>query len=148
MGILPTASPITLTIVFALSSTNSSTLLTERVPLTQLLANIVGLSGLLGVFGMSFGLFEAACAQRKGANGAVHPADTVAPMGEEKGGGGADGGNAQEVHPAGSSSAGACVPQHDVEGAALPVSAEQEVQERLEGSLILALSGAVEGESK
>jgi hypothetical protein len=66
LSILPTASPVTVTFALALSTTYSSTLLTQRVPVTQLLANIVGLSGLLAVFGVAFGSFEA-CALKRGA---------------------------------------------------------------------------------
>jgi hypothetical protein len=65
LSIISTASPVTVTFALSLSSTYSSTLLTQRVPITQLLANIVGLSGLLAFFGMSFGWFEAACAKRR-----------------------------------------------------------------------------------
>jgi hypothetical protein len=64
LSIIPTASPVTVTLALSLSSTYSSTLLTQRVPVTQLLANIVGLSGLLAFFGMAFGSFEGYCARR------------------------------------------------------------------------------------
>ena len=66
LSIIPTASSVTVTIALSLSSTYSATLLTQRVPITQLLANIVGLSGLLSFFGMSFGWFEAACTRKRG----------------------------------------------------------------------------------
>jgi hypothetical protein len=66
LSLLPLASSITVTFALALSSTYSSTLLTQRVPITQLLANIVGLSGLLAIFGWAFGNFEAYCAKKKG----------------------------------------------------------------------------------
>jgi hypothetical protein len=69
LSIIPTASPITITFALSLSSTYSSTLLTQRVPITQLLANIVGLSGLLAFFGMAFGSFEGYCARKKGGVG-------------------------------------------------------------------------------
>jgi len=69
LSIIPTASPVTVTFVLSLSSTYSSTLLTQRVPITQLLANIVGLSGLLAFFGMAFGSFEGYCARKKGGVG-------------------------------------------------------------------------------
>ena len=67
LSIIPTASSVTVTFALPLSSTYSSTLLTQRVPITQLLANIVGLSGLLAFFGMAFGLFEGYCARKRGA---------------------------------------------------------------------------------
>jgi hypothetical protein len=70
LSIIPTASPVTVTFALSLSSTYSSTLLTQRVPITQLLANIVGLSGLLAFFGMAFGSFEGYCARKKGGVGA------------------------------------------------------------------------------
>jgi sugar lactone lactonase YvrE len=69
LSILPTASPVTVTFALALSSTYSSTLLTQRVPITQLLANIVGLSGLLAIFGTAFGSFELYCARKSRAGG-------------------------------------------------------------------------------
>ena len=65
LSILPTASPVTVTFALALSTTYSSTLLTQRVPITQLLANIVGLSGLLALFGTAFGSFEVYCARSR-----------------------------------------------------------------------------------
>ena len=65
LSLLPTASPVTVTFALALSSTYSSTLLTQRVPVTQLLANIVGLSGLLAIFGLAFGSFEDYCSRRR-----------------------------------------------------------------------------------
>ena len=58
------SSHVTVTIALSLSNTYSVTRLTQRVPITQLLANIVGLSGLLAVFGLSFGWFEAVCAKK------------------------------------------------------------------------------------
>ena len=66
LSIIPAASPVTVTFALALSTTYSSTLLTQRVPITQLLANIVGLSGLLAFFGMAFSSFEGYCARRTG----------------------------------------------------------------------------------
>ena len=66
LSILPTASSVTVTFALALSTTYSSTLLTQRVPITQLLANIVGLSGLLTIFGIAFGSFEGYCSRRAG----------------------------------------------------------------------------------
>ena len=80
LSILPTASSVTVTFALALSSTYSSTLLTQRVPVTQLLANIVGLSGLLAIFGIAFGSFEDYCS-RKRVRGAKHT-----PLGSRAGG--------------------------------------------------------------
>ena len=54
----PLAASVNLTILMPLSTTYTETLLTPRVPWTQLLANIVGLSGLLGGFGVLFGICE------------------------------------------------------------------------------------------
>ena len=70
LSIIPTASPVTVTFALSLSSTYSSTLLTQRVPITQLLANIVGLSGLLAFFGMAFGSFEGNCVRKRAGVGA------------------------------------------------------------------------------
>lgn len=58
-SLVPTASSVTVTFALALSTTYASTLLMQRVPITLLLANIVGLSGLLTFFALSFSTFEA-----------------------------------------------------------------------------------------
>jgi serine/threonine-protein kinase len=72
LSVIPTASFVTVTFALSLSSTYSSTLLTQRVPITQLLANIVGLSGLLAFFGMAFGSFEGFCSRKRGAVGGAN----------------------------------------------------------------------------
>lgn len=58
LALQPASAAVTLTIALPLSSTYAATLLTPLVPWTQLLANIVGLSGVVGVFGMAFGFWE------------------------------------------------------------------------------------------
>ncbi len=88
LSIIPSASPVTVTFALSLSSTYSSTLLTQRVPITQLLANIVGLSGLLAFFGMAFGSFEGYCARKKGGMGAPKHL----PLSSSTGSAGGDGG--------------------------------------------------------
>jgi len=65
LSLLPTAAPVTVNLVLAVSSTYSVMLVTQRVPITQLLANIVGLSGLLALFGSAFGAFEASCSKHR-----------------------------------------------------------------------------------
>jgi hypothetical protein len=90
LSIIPTASPVTVTFALSLSSTYSSTLLTQRVPITQLLANIVGLSGLLTFFGIVFGSFEGYCARKKGGVGA----HKHLPLSSSIGSGGNGGGSA------------------------------------------------------
>lgn len=69
LSLIPSASPVTVTFSLSMSSTYSSTLLTQRVPVTQLLANIVGLSGILAFFGTMFGAFEAWTNKRRKARG-------------------------------------------------------------------------------
>jgi hypothetical protein len=60
LSLTPAAAAVNVTILLPLSPTYATTLLTPQVPWTQLLSNIVGLSGVLGAFGVLFGLFEAA----------------------------------------------------------------------------------------
>jgi hypothetical protein len=67
LALQPAPSAVVLTIALPLSPTYATTLLTPQVPWTQLLANIVGLSGVLGVFGMAFGQWEALFAGRPSA---------------------------------------------------------------------------------
>jgi hypothetical protein len=69
--LLPGAASLKVTIALPLSSTYSATLLTQRVPVTQLLANLVGLTGMLAFFGTAFGSFEEGCGARgRGRGGA------------------------------------------------------------------------------
>jgi len=65
LTLLPLSSSVTVNFVLSVSSTYSSTLLTQRVPITQLLANLVGLSGMLAFFGVAFGNFEVYCTRGK-----------------------------------------------------------------------------------
>jgi hypothetical protein len=58
LTVAPLAAAVNVTLLLPLSATYVTTLLTERVPWTQLVANIVGLSGILGVFGSLFGHVE------------------------------------------------------------------------------------------
>ncbi len=98
LSIIPTASSVTVTFALSLSSTYSSTLLTQRVPITQLLANIVGLSGLLTFFGMAFGSFEGYCARKKGGVGAHKHLPLSSKIGSiGDGGGSAPGGSPMEA---------------------------------------------------
>jgi hypothetical protein len=94
LAVAPLAAAVNVTILLPLSATHVTTLLTERVPWTQLVANIVGLSGLLGVFGTLFGICEKRLARGLeplgGGKGAAAPA-AAAPAGE----GGAAGGAAR-----------------------------------------------------
>ena len=69
LSLQPASAAVVLTIALPLSPTYATTLLTPQVPWTQLLANIVGLSGVLGVFGMAFGQWEALFARRSAAQG-------------------------------------------------------------------------------
>ena len=64
LSLIPTASAVSLTLTLALASTYESTTLSERVPITQLLANIVGLGGMLSMFGILFAYFEQHCSRR------------------------------------------------------------------------------------
>jgi hypothetical protein len=70
VAVAPLAAAVNVTLLLPLSATYVTRLLTERVPWTQLVANIVGLSGLLAFFGMAFGSFEGYCARKKGGVGA------------------------------------------------------------------------------
>ena len=76
LRVQPAAASVSLLVQFPLASTYASTLLTPRVPWTQLLSNIIGLSGVLSLFGMAFGYFELLAAKTGGpaeeAEGAVH----------------------------------------------------------------------------
>jgi hypothetical protein len=65
--IRPTAAALNLTIALPLSPTFVTTSLTPLVPWTQLLANIVGLSGVFTVVGVLFGVAEERLAVKKGA---------------------------------------------------------------------------------
>ena len=65
--IRPTAAALNLTIALPLSPTFITTSLTPLVPWTQLLANIVGLSGVLTVVGVLFGVAEKRLEVKKGA---------------------------------------------------------------------------------
>jgi hypothetical protein len=84
LTVAPLSAAVNITLLLPLSSTYVTTLLTERVPWTQLLANIVGLSGIIGAFGTVFGM----CEKRLGRRDAPHILGGEAP---EKGafGGGA-----------------------------------------------------------
>jgi len=64
-SLTPLASSVSVTFSLPLSSPYSVTLLTQRVPITQLLANIVGLSGVLAFFGLTFGFFESWTLKRR-----------------------------------------------------------------------------------
>ena len=59
-GILvqPAAAAVVLTINLPLSATYSFTLLKQQIPFISVLANLVGLSGILVVYGVAFGYFE------------------------------------------------------------------------------------------
>jgi hypothetical protein len=61
----PAAAALNLTVSLPLSPTFVTTSLTPLVPWTQLLANIVGLSGVVGVVGLLFGLTEKRLAKGK-----------------------------------------------------------------------------------
>jgi hypothetical protein len=61
--ITPATSHIALNISFPLESVYMETRLSQRVPWTQLLANIVGLAGVLGLFGGFLGVWEMAQAK-------------------------------------------------------------------------------------
>ncbi len=74
--IRPIASAVNVTIALPLSSTFVITSLTPLVPWTQLLANIVGLSGVLSVVGVLFGVAEG---QLGGARGKGAPLQPGAP---------------------------------------------------------------------
>ena len=65
----PDAAALNLTISFPLSPTFVTTTLTPLVPWTQLLANIVGLSGVLSVVGVLFGCAERRFVGKKGGAG-------------------------------------------------------------------------------
>jgi hypothetical protein len=54
----PAAAAIVFTVALPLQTVRTEVTLTERVPWTQLLANIVGLSGVVGFFGVLYGQFE------------------------------------------------------------------------------------------
>ena len=64
LSLLPTSSSVSVTFALSLASTYASTILSARVPLTQLLANIVGLGGMLSMFGLAFSYFEQYCKGR------------------------------------------------------------------------------------
>jgi hypothetical protein len=76
----PNAAALNLTIALPLSPTFVTTALTPLVPWTQLLANIVGLSGVLSVVGVLFGVAEKRMARGKGvaAGGARGDSDAAA----------------------------------------------------------------------
>jgi hypothetical protein len=78
LAVAPLSAAVNVTILLPLSATYVTTLLTERVPWTQLVANIVGLSGILGVFGTLFGL----CEKRLARGGAPGGKVVVAAAGE------------------------------------------------------------------
>jgi hypothetical protein len=82
LTLAPLAAAVNITILLPLSATYVTTLLTERVPWTQLVANVVGLSGILGVFGTLFGHCEKRLGRRAPAQAA--PAEAA-----EKGAGAA-----------------------------------------------------------
>jgi hypothetical protein len=58
LTIQPLGGAVNYTLLLPLASTYTVTVLTQRVPWTQLLANIVGLSGVLGLFGSLFSVCE------------------------------------------------------------------------------------------
>ena len=66
----PAAAAVALKITLPLSSTYATTLLTQRVAFTQLVNNVVGLSGVVSLFAMLFAVFEASmamvCSRRGG----------------------------------------------------------------------------------
>jgi len=73
LSLIPAASPVTVTFALSMSSTFSSTLLTQRIPIAQLLANIVGLSGILAFFGHFFGAFESWTPKKRKKTGGRNP---------------------------------------------------------------------------
>jgi hypothetical protein len=92
LALQPLGSAVQVTIELPLSNTYATTLLTPRVPLAQLISNIVGLAGLLSLFGVAFSNFERCTQQR-----------------EQRGPGG--GGSPSSPAPAGGGSAGLeCTP--------------------------------------
>ncbi len=58
LSVLPTTSVVRLSVALPLQPVYTQVSLSQRVPWTQLLANIVGLTGVVGFFGMLYGQFE------------------------------------------------------------------------------------------
>ena len=97
LSLLPTSASVSVTVALSIASTYASTLLSPRVPVTQLLANIVGLGGVLAFFGMAFGYFEERCAARRKVEVSKRlPLSSLA--GEGGGGDGSDAGAGDYPH--------------------------------------------------
>jgi hypothetical protein len=58
LAVAPAAASVQLSVALPLQTVYTQVTLTQRVPWTQLLANIVGLSGVVGFFGILYGQFE------------------------------------------------------------------------------------------
>jgi hypothetical protein len=64
LTLTPLAAAVNVTVLLPLSSTYVTTLLTERVPWTQLVSNIVGLGAMISGFGIAFGFCEGKLVKR------------------------------------------------------------------------------------
>ena len=73
LALAPAAARVRLTIALPLASTYALTVLSPQVQVSQLLANIVGLSGMLGLFGVLFQAYERYLAGRVKAGRVLAP---------------------------------------------------------------------------
>ena len=85
LTVAPAAASVLLSVALPLDSVYTQVTLTQRVPWTQLLANIVGLSGVVGFFGMLYGQLETRLIRAGGKKdllaAVAAPAATAAKMG-------------------------------------------------------------------